>query len=103
MVDGLAFLQCPQSTDAPSALKQRLPWKVPTAHQEQFGVQYLAKGHLDMQVGGARIHTSHLSVAKRLALPPELHPLCLTFNHSQVRSRFSITVVESRFAWQHER
>ena len=27
---------------------QRLPCKVPTAHQEQFGVQYLAQGHFDM-------------------------------------------------------
>ena len=33
---------------------QRLPRKVPTAHQEQFGVQYLAQGCFDMQPGGAR-------------------------------------------------
>ena len=28
---------------------QRLPCKMPTTHQEQFGVQYLAQGYLDMQ------------------------------------------------------
>ena len=29
---------------------QRLPCKMPTAHQEQFGVQYLAQGHYDKQL-----------------------------------------------------
>ena len=28
---------------------QRPPCRVPTTHQEQFGVQYLAQGHFDMQ------------------------------------------------------
>ena len=29
---------------------QRLPCKLPTAHQEQFGAQYLAQGHFGMQL-----------------------------------------------------
>ena len=29
---------------------QRPPCKVPTAHQEQVGVQYLAQGHFDIQL-----------------------------------------------------
>ena len=33
---------------------QRPPRKVPAAHQEQFGVQYLAQGHFDMQLSSAR-------------------------------------------------
>ena len=33
---------------------QRPPCKEPTAHQEQFGVQYLAQGHFDMQLSSAR-------------------------------------------------
>ena len=41
---------------------RRLPCKVPTAHQEQFGVQYLAQGHFDMQLGGAGILTSDLLI-----------------------------------------
>ena len=32
---------------------QRPPCKVPAAHQEQFGVQYLAQGHFDMQLSPA--------------------------------------------------
>ena len=32
---------------------QRPSCKVPTAHQEQFGVQYLAQGHFDMQLSSA--------------------------------------------------
>ena len=49
---------------------QRLPCKVPTAHQEQFGLQYLAQEHL--QQGGARIQTSNLPITRRSTLPPEL-------------------------------
>ena len=50
---------------------QRLPCKVPTAHQEQFGVQYLAQGFFDMQLGEAGIQTSNLRITRRPALPPE--------------------------------
>ena len=39
---------------------QRVPCKAPTAYQEQFGVQYLAQGHLNMQLGGAGIQASDL-------------------------------------------
>ena len=31
-------------------------------HREQFGVQYLAKGHFDMQTGGAGDQTSDLLI-----------------------------------------
>ena len=41
---------------------RRPPCKVPTAHQEQLGVQYFAQGHFDMQLGGAGI------------LPPDPQP-----------------------------
>ena len=45
----------------------------------QFGVQYLAQGHFDMQLssaqpGGARIKTSDLPIIKLPTLPPELLP-----------------------------
>ena len=55
---------------------QRLPCKVPTAHQEQFGVQYLAQGHFNMQmrVGGG-IWTP---ITRRPALPLELQPPLFT-------------------------
>ena len=33
---------------------RKLPCKVPTAHQEKFGVQYLAQGHFDTQLNPAR-------------------------------------------------
>ena len=33
---------------------RRLPCNVPTANQKQFRVQYLAQGHVDMQLGWAR-------------------------------------------------
>ena len=35
---------------------------MPTAHQEQFRVQYLAQGHFDMQLGGVWILTSDLKI-----------------------------------------
>ena len=41
--------------DKPPAHRwQRLPCKVPTAHQEQFGVQYLAQGHVNMQLSSTQ-------------------------------------------------
>ena len=40
-------------------------------HQEQFGVKYLTKGHIDMKTGGARNRTTDLPVSGRPALPPE--------------------------------
>ena len=30
--------------------RQRLPWKVPTAHRRQFWAQYLPQGHFNMQL-----------------------------------------------------
>ena len=39
-----------------------MPCKVPTAHQAQFGVQYLAQGHFDMQLGGVGIRTIDLQI-----------------------------------------
>ena len=33
----------------------------------------LAQGHLDTQLGGARVRTSNLAVPSQPALPPELH------------------------------
>ena len=50
--------------------------KVPTAHQEQFGVRYPSQGHFDMQLSsaGAGIWTSDLPITSLLALPAELQP-----------------------------
>ena len=48
--------------------------KAPTAHQEQFGAQCLAQGHLNMQLGEPGIGTSDLKITRRPALPPELQP-----------------------------
>ena len=48
--------------------------KVPAAHQELFGVQYLAQGCFNMQLGGAGIQTSNLPITRQFALPPELQP-----------------------------
>ena len=45
---------------------------MPAAHQEQFGVQYLAPGHFHMQLGGAGIQASNLPITRGPALPPEL-------------------------------
>ena len=44
------------------------PCKAPTAYQDQFGVQYLAKEHFDMQLGGAGIRTrsTHWATATQL-------------------------------------
>ena len=42
------------------------------AHQEQFGVQYFAQGHFDIQLGGTGIRTSDLPITRPPALPPEL-------------------------------
>ena len=53
---------------------QRLPCKVPAAHQEQVGVQYLAQRHFNTQLGGARIRASDPQITRRPALPPELQP-----------------------------
>ena len=47
----------------------------PTAHREQFGVQYLAQGHFHALLGGAGIRTSDLQITGRPAVPPELQPL----------------------------
>ena len=47
----------------------RPPCKVPAAHQEQFGVQYLAQGRFDMQLSSA---LSNLPITSRPALPAEL-------------------------------
>ena len=51
---------------------QRLQCNVPTAHQEQFGVPYVAQGHFYMQLGGARIRTSNLPITRQPTLPPKL-------------------------------
>ena len=59
---------------------QKLPGKLPTAHQEQFGVQYLAQTHLGMQLGGAWIRTSNLPITRQPGLPPFLF---LSFNKQQ--------------------
>ena len=71
MVNGLAFQWCFSSlliarsalqhlshshTDGRGCHARRQP-----AHQEQFGVQYLAQGHLDMQLGEAEIRTMRSS------------------------------------------
>lgn len=32
------------------------------AHQEEFGVQYFAQGHVDVQLGGAGTRTSDLPI-----------------------------------------
>ena len=45
---------------------------MPTAHQEQFGVQYLAQGQFDTQLRGAKIQTSDRPITRRPALPPEI-------------------------------
>ena len=45
----------------------------PTAHQEQFGVQYLAQGDFDMQLVGAGIQTGDLPITRRPALPTAFH------------------------------
>ena len=39
-----------------------MAYMVPTAHQEQFGVQYLAQGLFDIQLGGSRDSNHRLSV-----------------------------------------
>ena len=44
------------------------------------GVQFLAQGHFDMQLGGAGIQTSNLQITRRPALLPEPQPLCLYYN-----------------------
>ena len=50
---------------------QRLPCKVPTAHQEQFGVQNLAQGHFYMQLCSARSWDLHkLRSLADLLYPP---------------------------------
>ena len=41
----------------------------PTAHQEQFGVQYLAQGLFDMPLEELRIRTSNLLITRRPSLP----------------------------------
>ena len=43
--------------------------KALTAHQEQFGVQYLAQGHFSMQLGEAKIQTSNLPITRQSTLP----------------------------------
>ena len=52
-----------------------------TAHQEKFGVQYLAQGHLDMQLGGAGNSTNNLPITRQPAVAPELQP-CMA-DHKQ--------------------
>ena len=54
------------------------PCKAPIAHQEQFGVQYLAQGHVSTQLPGARIWTSNLPITRQPALPTEPQPLSYT-------------------------
>ena len=51
---------------------QRLPCRVASVHQEQFGVQYLAQGHLDMQLRGAGNSTNNLLITRQPAVAPEL-------------------------------
>ena len=70
---------------------QGLPCKVPTcpseetnhshtfihwwhSHQEQFGVKYLAQGHIGMWTGGAGNRTVDLPISGWPALPPEPQP-----------------------------
>ena len=43
-------------------------------HQEQFGVKYLAQGHIDTRTGGAGNRTTDLPISGRPALPPEPQP-----------------------------
>ena len=45
-------------------------------HQEQFGAQYFAQGHFDMQLAG--IQTGDLPITRRPALPIEPQPPQLT-------------------------
>ena len=61
---------------------QMLPRKVPAAHQEQFGVQYLAQGHFNMQLGGAGIQTSDL---------PITYYYLLSYNHPKWRRSNKLT------------
>lgn len=42
-----------------------------TQHQDQVGVQYLARGHVDMWTGGARDWTTDLLIGGQPALPPD--------------------------------
>ena len=51
---------------------QRPPCKVPTAQQDQFGVQFSAGGHFDMQLAEPWISTCDLPVTTQPALPLDL-------------------------------
>ena len=48
--------------------------QVPTSNQEQFGVQYLAQGHFDMQLVEPETQVSDHTIAGPLALALELQP-----------------------------
>ena len=60
-----------QNVSIPTHWWQRLPCKVPTAHHEQFGVQFIAQEHFNMQLGRARIQTGDLPITRWPALPTE--------------------------------
>ena len=74
-----------QSTDAQSALQHfsdspvlthiytlmaEAAMKGANCSSGAFGVQYLAQGHFDLQLGGARILTINLHITRWLTLPP---------------------------------
>ena len=83
---------------------QRLPCKVSTAHQEQFGVQYLVQGHFGMLLGGARICTSNLPITKRPTVPPE--PQLPDFHFSrkveEIPLKNEVTLDNGQYYWTKE-
>lgn len=54
---------------------------------EQFGVQYVAQGHFDMQTEGARDRTTDLLISVGSALPPEPQRPLNTLETLKVNSR----------------
>lgn len=44
------------------------------SHQEEFGVQYFAPGHFNMQNGRVEDQTTNFLITGRTALPPEQQP-----------------------------
>ena len=82
---------------------QKLPCNVPTAHQEQFGVQCLAQGHFNMQLGGAGIRTSDLLITKWPTLSPDsrftvtLYPLTVKPWSNVCRGRRNSSVLRTGY------
>ena len=80
---------------------RRRPCRAPAAHQEQFGVQYLARGHFDMQLGGAGIRTGDLPITRPFYAYCDINTLLCTFKFIAGILYFNTGIFKHFLAFEH--